>query len=138
MSHCSPFPHTFSLCQYQAWAPLAPLSLRFSSSQLAQAILVLMFCAASFICTEALREEAEHNRSPYQATACISQKNKCTWNRFFNRAPVLCKTELPSGDVGSLARCEIIVGELHLSIHTEHRKVDTSKRARLSQACYFS
>lgn len=57
---------------------------------------------------------------------------------FFYRAPVLCKTELPGGDMDSLARCEIIVGELHLSIQMEHGRVDTSKQARLSQACYFS
>lgn len=64
MSNWSLFPQTFCLRQCQAWAPLAPLPLRFSCSRLAQAILVLMFCVASFICSEALHGEAEHNRSP--------------------------------------------------------------------------
>lgn len=56
----------------------------------------------------------------------------------FFTAAMVCRTELPSGDVGSLACSEIIVGELHLSVQMEHGKVDTSKQARLSQACYFS
>ena len=55
---------------------------RFSSSRLSQAIVVLMSSATSFICSDALNGKAEYNGHPYQATACTSQKAKCTWKLF--------------------------------------------------------